>query len=91
MTKSDLVSVVSEKAGMTKKDAEAAVNATFDAITDAMKKGDKVQISGFGIFSSKERKARTCINPATKEKIEVKATTVPSFKAGKGLKDIIAK
>lgn len=91
MTKTELIAAVADKAGLTKKDAEAAVSATFEAITDALSKGDKVQLMGFGSFVTKDRPARTCINPATKQKIEVAATRVPSFKAGKALKDVVAK
>ncbi len=89
MTKADLVGKVAESANLTKKAAEAAIEATFDSITGALKDGDKIQISGFGSFSTKKRAARTCINPATKQKIQVKATTVPVFKAGKGLKEAV--
>ncbi len=91
MTKADLVTVIAEKVGTTKKDADAMVDTMFDAITEALKSGDKVAIAGFGTFLAKDRPARTCINPATKEKIQVKATRVPAFKAGKGLKDSVAK
>ena len=91
MTKAELIAAVAEKAGLSKKDADAAVNATFDTITDAMTKGDKIQLVGFGTFAPKDRPARTCINPATKAKVEVAATTVPTFKAGKALKDAVAK
>ena len=91
MTKADLVTVIAEKVGTTKKDANAMVDAMFDAITEALQKGDKVAVAGFGTFLAKDRPARTCINPATKEKISVKATRVPQFKAGKALKDSVAK
>lgn len=91
MTKSELAALVADTANLTKKDAEAAVNAVFDKITAALAGGDKVQIAGFGSFEPRFRKARTGINPSTKEKITVKATTVPAFKAGKALKDAVAK
>ncbi len=89
MTKAELVAAVAEKANMTKKDAEAAVKATFEAVSDALKAGDKVQVVGFGTFSVKERAARTAINPQTKKSINLPATKVPAFKAGKGLKDLV--
>lgn len=91
MTKADLISSVSEKTGLAKKDADAAVNAVFDSITGALKKGDKVQLVGFGTFVVKDRPARDAINPATKQKIRIAATRVPGFKAGKGLKEAVAK
>ncbi len=91
MTKTDLVTIIAEKVGTTKRDADAMVETMFAAIIEAMKKGDKVQIAGFGTFAAKDRAARTCINPATKEKIQVAATRVPKFTAGKALKDSVAK
>ncbi len=91
MTKAELIAAVAEKAGLSKKDADAAVSATFESITETLVKGDKIQLVGFGTFSTKDRPARTCINPSTKEKIQVAATTVPVFKIGKGLKDAVAK
>ncbi len=90
MTKAELITKVAESAGLAKKDADKAVNAVFDSISNALKEGDKVQLVGFGTFVAKDRPERTCINPATKKKITVKATRVPSFKAGKALKDIVA-
>ncbi len=91
MTKAELIAAVAEKAGLTKKDAEAAVGATFDTITQTLVKGDKIQLVGFGTFATKERPARVCLNPATKQKIQVPASTVPVFKIGKALKDAVAK
>lgn len=91
MNKTDLVAAVAETAGLTKKDAERVVNASIDAITAALAKGEKVQISGFGTFEAKEREARIGRNPHTKEEIHIPATRVPAFKASKALKDIIAK
>ncbi|MEA5050940.1 MAG: HU family DNA-binding protein [Oscillospiraceae bacterium] len=91
MTKAELVSVVAEKVGSTKKEADAMVETMFDAITEAIKKGEKVQIAGFGIFTAKERAERTCINPATKAKVKVAATRVPKFTPSKALKDAVAK
>ena len=76
---------------MTKKDTERVLNAALDAITAALEKGEKVQLSGFGTFEIKEREARVGRNPHTKESIEIPATTVPVFKASKVLKDTVAK
>ncbi len=91
MNKADLVAAVAEKAGISKKDSEKAVNAAFDAITDALVAGDKVQLVGFGAFETKERSARVGRNPKTKEEIQIPASRVPAFKAGKALKDAVAK
>ena len=91
MNKADLVATVAEKAGISKKDSEKAVNAAFDAITAALVAGDKVQLVGFGAFETKERSARVGRNPKTKEEIQIPASRVPAFKAGKALKDAIAK
>ena len=91
MNKTELIAAVAESAGLTKKDTERVVNAAIDAITAALIKGDKVQISGFGSFETKDREARVGRNPHTKEAIDIPATRVPSFKASKALKDIIAK
>ena len=89
MNKTELVAVVAEKSGLTKKDAERVVSATFETITAQMMKGEKVQISGFGIFEVKEREARVGRNPRTKEAIEIPASKVPAFKASKTLKDTV--
>ena len=91
MNKADLVAAVAEKAGISKKDSEKAVNAAFDAITAALVAGDKVQLVGFGTFETKERSARVGRNPKTKEEIQIPASRVPAFKAGKALKDAVAK
>ena len=91
MNKSELIAEVALKAELTKKDADAAVNAVIDAITDSLKKGDKVQLVGFGSFEVKKRAARIGRNPKTKEEIEIPATRVPVFKAGKVLKDAVSK
>ncbi len=91
MTKAELIAAVAEKAGLTKKDADRVVAATFETIAQAMANGDKVQISGFGIFDTKKREARTGLNPRTKETIQIPATTQPVFKAGKALKDLVSK
>ena len=89
MNKTELVAVVAEKAGLTKKDAERVVNATVDTIVQSLREGEKVQISGFGIFEVKSREARVGRNPRTKETIEIPATRLPAFKASKTLKDTI--
>lgn len=91
MNKTELIAEVAAKAELSKKDAEKAVNATIEAITGAMVKGDKVQLVGFGTFETKKRDARMGRNPKTKEAIQIPATTVPVFKAGKALKDKVAK
>ena len=91
MNKTELVAAVAEKIGMTKKDAERVINATVDTITETLAKGDKVQVSGFGIFEVRTREARTGRNPRTKETIEIPATKLPAFKASKTLKDTVAK
>ena len=91
MNKTELIAAVAAKAGLTKKDAERVVNATIESITESLVKGDKVNVSGFGIFEVKTRDARVGRNPRTKETIQIPATKLPAFKASKTLKDIIAK
>ena len=91
MNKTDLIAAVAESAGLTKKDTERVVNACLDAITAALQRGEKVQISGFGTFEVKDREARIGRNPHTKEAIEIPATKVPVFKPSKALKDNVAK
>lgn len=91
MNKAELIAAAAEKAELSKKDTEAAVNAVFDAITEALKKGDKVQLVGFGSFETRTRAARVGRNPKTKEAIKIPASKVPAFKAGKALKDAVAK
>lgn len=87
MNKSELVDLVAEKAGMSKKDSEKAVKAVLDSITDGLVKGEKVQLVGFGTFEVRNRKEREGRNPATGEKIKIKSLKVPAFKPGKALKD----
>ncbi len=89
MKKSDFVALVAEKAGLSKKDAEAAVNAYTESVISALKDGEKVQIIGFGTFEAKQRPERDGFNPITKEKIKIKASVAPSFKAGKAFKDAL--
>ena len=89
MNKAQLIDAIVAKTEMSKKDATAALDATIEAITEALKAGDKVALVGFGNFTVKERAARTGINPATGESIEIAACKVPGFAAGKALKDAI--
>ena len=89
MNKSELITEVAEKTGLTKKDAEGAVKAVIDTITDAMIQGDKVQLVGFGTFEVRERAARFGRDPRTGESMEIAASTAPAFKAGQGLKDAV--
>ena len=91
MNKTELIAFAAESAGLTKKDTERVLNAAIDAITASLVKGEKVQLSGFGTFETKEREARIGRNPHTKQAIEIPATRVPTFKASKALKDSIAK
>ena len=91
MTKTELIAITAEKTGMTKKDAERAVNAALEAVTAELTAGGRVQLAGFGIFETKTRQARTGRNPKTKEAIQIPASCVPVFKAGKALKDKVAK
>lgn len=87
MNTKDLAGVVAEQARLTKKNAEVAINATFVAIGEALVAGEEVRIPGFGTFVVKERAARTGLNPATGEKIEIKESKAVGFKASKNLKD----
>jgi len=87
MTKHELISKVSEKTGLSKKASALAVDAVLDAIAEALAAGEKVHLIGFGTFEVRERAARIARNPQTGEPVEVPATRVPAFKAGKGLKE----
>ena len=89
MNKVELVASMAEKAELTKVDAEKALKAFIDVVTEEMKKGGKVQLVGFGTFEVTERAARTGRNPQTGEAIEIKASKAPKFKAGKALKDTV--
>ena len=89
MTKTDLISAVAEKSGLTKKDAEKAVAAVIDSITETLANGEKVQLVGFGTFEIRERAERTGRNPRTKEATTIPASKAPVFKAGKAFKDAI--
>lgn len=91
MTKKDLADVVADETGISKKDAAAAVDAVLGTITKSLKKGQKVSLVGFGTFEVRKRKARTGINPQTKEPIKIPASKAPAFKPGKALKEAVAK
>ena len=91
MNKAELIHAAAMQADVSKKDAEAVLTAALDAITAALAEGEKVQLVGFGSFELKKRAARLGRNPKTKEAIEIPASVVPTFKAGKALKDAVAK
>lgn len=91
MNKAELVSSVAEKTDLTKKDVEKAVAGILDTITETLARGEKVQLVGFGTFETRERAARKGRNPQTGEEIQIAATNVPVFKAGKALRESVAK
>ena len=94
MNKSDLIAAVAAKTGSTKKDAEATINSFVEVVTEALEalvKGEKVQLVGFGSFEVRKRAARKGRNPQTKEEIKIPASKAPVFKAGKALKDLVNK
>lgn len=91
MNKTELIAAAAESTGLTKKDTEKVLNAALESIVAALAQGDKVQISGFGSFEVKEREARVGRNPQTGEAMEIAASRIPAFKAGKALKDRVAK
>ena len=91
MNKSELIAAVADKAGLTKKDAGAALEATLETITEALSKGDSVSFIGFGTFTTAARASRTAKVPGTNKTVEVPATTVAKFKVGKALKEAVAK
>ncbi len=91
MNKAELIAEVAAKAGLSKKDSEKAVNAALDTITASLENGEKVQLVGFGVFDVKARGTRMGRNPKTKEEIEIPASRVPQFKAGKALKEAVDK
>ena len=90
MNKTELAAAIAEKVEIPKKDAEAVLNAMMEAVGEALKKGDKIQLIGFGSFEVKERAARVGRNPKTREEIKIPASKYPVFKAGKALKDQVA-
>ena len=89
MNKTELIAALAAKTELSKKDAEKALNAVVETVTEALKAGEKVALVGFGTFEAKERPARVARNPRTGEEIEVKASKTPAFKAGKALKDAV--
>lgn len=91
MNKGELVAAVAEKTGLSKKDAEKAVAATFEAVSSALAAGDKVQVIGFGTFEVRDRAEKAGRNPRTGESMVVPASKIPAFKAGASLKDAVAK
>ncbi len=91
MKKTDLIEAIKEKSGLSKKDAEKALAATLDAIIEAVAANDKVQLTGFGTFEQRQRNARTGVDPRTGNSIDIPASKVPAFKAGKAFKDIVNK
>ena len=91
MNKTELINAAAEKAALSKKDTEAAVNAAIDVISAALAAGDKIQLVGFGAFEVKSRAERIGRNPKTKESIKIPASKVPVFKPGKALKDAVSK
>lgn len=91
MNKTELINAVAEKTDLSKKDAETAITAVVDAITEALIQGEKVQLVGFGSFEVKHRAERIGRNPKTKETIQIPASKSPVFKAGKALKDTVAR
>lgn len=89
MNKQELIQAISDKSGLTQKDAKTALDATLAVITDTLTKGDDIALVGFGAFSVREQKARIARNPKTGESVQIPAKKVVSFKAGKGLKDAV--
>ena len=89
MNKTELVAAISEKTELTKKDSEKALKALIDVVAEELKKGEKVQLVGFGTFEVSERAARTGKNPQTGAEIKIAACKAPKFKAGKALKDVV--
>ncbi|HEX9062103.1 MAG TPA: HU family DNA-binding protein [Clostridia bacterium] len=91
MNKADLINTMSEKSGLSKKDTEKALNAFLESVEEALTQDDKIQLVGFGSFEVRERAARKGRNPQTREEINIPASKVPVFKAGKALKDVVSK
>ena len=91
MNKTELINAAAESAGLTKKDTERVINAAIDAVTAALAREERVQISGFGTFETRNREARVARNPHTQEPMQIAATRVPAFKPSKALKDTVAK
>ena len=91
MKKSELIKVIAKKAEISNKDAEKALNATIETIIEAVANNDKIQLTGFGTFEQRQRNARTGVDPRTGNTIEIAASKVPAFKAGKAFKDAVNK
>ena len=91
MKKTELIAAIAEQRGLSKKDAEKALSATLDTIVKAVADGDKIQLTGFGTFEQRQRNARTGVDPRTGNSIEIPASKVPAFKAGKAFKDVVNK
>lgn len=91
MTKAELINVIAEKGEYSKKDAEKALAAVIDSISETLAKGEKISLVGFGTFEVRDRAEKDAINPLTKEPVHVPAKKVPAFKAGKALKDAVDK
>ncbi len=91
MKKTELIAAIAEQSGLSKKDAEKALSATLDTIVKAVADGDKIQLTGFGTFEQRQRNARTGVDPRTGNSIEIPASKVPAFKAGKAFKDVVNK
>ena len=91
MNKAELVAAMADKAGISKKDAESALKAFTDVVAEELKKGEKIQLVGFGTFEVSKRAARTGRNPQTGEEMKIAASVAPKFKAGKALKDMVNK
>ena len=89
MNKAELIASMAEKSGLTKKDTEKAINSFMESVSDALVKGEKVQLVGFGTFDVRDRKERKGRNPKTQEEMIIPASKAPVFKAGKALKDIV--
>lgn len=89
MNKTELIAAVADKAALSKKDADKAISALIDVVVDGVAAGEKIQIVGFGTFEARERAARVGINPQTKQQIQISASKVPGFKAGKAFKDAV--
>jgi DNA-binding protein HU-beta len=91
MNKKEVIDVVASKTGLSKKDTDRALNTILDVVTETLQSRGTVAFTGFGTFSTSDRAARAGVNPLTKEKIQIPATTVPKFKAGKSLKEAVKK
>lgn len=89
LTKTDLIDQLADKTGMTKAEAKGALDGLVDLLSDNLKKGNKIQLTGFGTFEVRDRKAREGRNPSTGETIQIAASKAPAFKAGKALKDAV--